>query len=250
MGVKKGKSIKGYSRLLCKNWKDSGEYKIDKAVVSIKKLKAGVISSHNLNSVIVNGDTIRLKDSWIELIILMLYTFIDDNSEENEFIRKSIEYGITNNNIHIEKTYGTVSFENKYSVWSIPNTDYYLEASLDNVSTLELIAKLMHVLGYDEDDIEFDISTDKEECEESIYSDRPEVMLLILLNEIYLRYGSYAIASIESVGNTGIDIEYCVQMRTDVEYERIADSQYFVYTDFDEADILEMINNLLEVYNV
>jgi len=237
----------GYKKLLGKNWKDLGEYRIDKAKLKISKLKASAIESHRLMAVKICEDTIILQESWIELILLMVYTIIDDNKDTNKFREILIRNKITNKDVSIEKTYGIVSFTGVHKVYKIPNTEYFLEARLDSIKTLELIAKLVHAIGIQ--DIEFIVERQTEH--KTIYENRPEIELLILLNKIYEQYGEKALYSIKSVGRTWIGLEYEARMLDEysgIVYEEISKSGLYILTDLEEQDIKEMIANLKGEY--
>lgn len=262
------------SKELCKNYFDSSPLKLSRGDITLKQLRLGTILSHDLKAVVVDCDTIELKSSWVEFILIMLSQLIETKDNFKDILGK---FQITNQNFYVEKVYGNYSFDTQgYTVYKIYDTGYYLEAKLNERSIFLAIAKLIRALELNPKSIKFRVVSKKITKEDIIKEsvnyrvesvniedayerfeknenityikinkqtekvNRLDVALLIMCNVIYDEYGINRLTSIQNTEQTGI----CL-VTSSIEYPkaRIKDSLLHVYTTGDYESILEFMQN-------
>lgn len=264
-----------------KNCFDETPLKLDKASLTLKQLRYGILSSHDLDSIQIELDTIRLKSSWIEFILIMLSQLITDKS--NNFKDTLGKYGVTNPSFSVEKIYGSYSFDKRgYKVYKIYDTGYYLELKEENRILFNSIVALIRALEIDPTALRFNIEKHRDiketpeeklkktlnynteeatinEVEQSLIDGkhlvyiklfdeitkvhRMDVALLAFCNVIYDKYGMQQLMSIQNDEETGI----CLSINNvDYPSARIKDSMLCVYTSGKEESIVTFISNSID----
>lgn len=263
-----------------KSYFDETPFKLDKASLNLKQLRYGILSSHNLCSIQIELDTIRLKSSWIEFILIMLSQLIADKS--NNFKDTLGKYGVTNPSFSVEKIYGSYSFDKRgYKVYKIFDTGYYLELKEENRILFNSMIALIRALNIDPAALRFNIEkhnenkeTPEEKLKKTLEYDtkevtideveqnlldgehlayiklfeeitkihRMDIALLAFCNVIYDKYGMQQLMSIQNDEETGI----CLSINN-VEYPsaRIKDSMLCVYTSSKEESIITFMSNAI-----
>lgn len=268
------------SKWINKNCFDETPFKLDRASLSLKQLRYGILSSHKLNSIQIELDTIRLKSSWIEFILIMLSQLITDNLDN--FKDTLGKYGVTNSSFSVEKLYGSYSFDKReYKVYKIFDTGYYLELKEENRILFHSIIALIRALDIDPGTLKFNIekhdiikATPEEklkktldyntgevtidEVEQSLIDGKHlayikifdeitkvhhmDIALLAFCNVIYDKYGMQQLMLVQNDEETGI----CLSLNnTEYPSARIKDSMLNVYTSGKEESIVAFMNNTI-----
>lgn len=227
-------------------YNSTSPYNVRRATIDLTKLTYGIIDSCELTGINMMDGQIDLSNSWIELLLLMIDTLIE-NKPDNFVDLLSIN-NVTNQWFCIDKYYGKYTFEYENpKVYNIYNSGYYLEAIFNNSNIFHAIIGLTKCLGYQLNEIQLNIRNPKLdknindvdfnptmlEAEESIVDidsvynmlksgihlvgmkilesnakvHRLDVALMLFCNWIYDNYGISGISTIKSNGNTGISLE-------------------------------------------
>lgn len=277
--AKKKKSFE--SKELNKHYFDSSPFKISKGDLTLKQLRYGALVSHNLEAVIIELDTIRLKSSWTEFILIMLSQLIETDKNFKETLGK---IGITNQNFYVEKIYGNYSFDKQaYTVYKIFDTDYYLEVRANERVLFNAMVGLIIALDINPKSIKFRIinknitkedivkssisyqveNVSLEDARERIENGESisyikiddevqkvnilEVALVAMCNFMYNTYGMNKIMSIPNDKETGI----CLGTNnTEFPTARIQNSMLSVYTSGNYNSILNFMENSMDTLGV
>lgn len=271
--IKKSKGPK-----INKNYNDISPLKPDKTVVTLSKLRYGLINSCNLQSVTIQEGTIDLKESWLEFILILLHTVYEQYKQN--FINILLEYEVTNTRFMVDKVYGRYVLEEKeqYEVYKLYDTEYYIEAIFDYKTIFWSIINLVRCLDIQSNEISFNlVSKDFKEVRlnfdqlkneetvvdidnvasmlksgihmisisilgSSIEVHRLDVALVAFCNWTYDNYGYETTKSLKKYNNTGISIENS----DDKQYVKIRTSSLCVYTDNKVDDIIKFIQQSLD----
>jgi hypothetical protein len=227
--------------------------------------------------------TIKLENSWIELILLMLSNVIDNNPDN--FITLLSDYEITNQTFCVDKVYGKYNFDedNQLVVYNIYNTGYYLEANFSNSNIFSAVIGLTKCLGialnemvlsiqkkgYNEIELNFDQLEETEiivninKLAENLKSGihmvgiqilgvttkvhRLDVALVVFCNWMYDNYGYMKMLQLPSYESTGICLE---NNNEDKSCVAIRGSMISVYTDGNNDGIIRFIKDCMEYLNI
>lgn len=254
-------------------------YNLDKGTIDLTKLRFGIIDSCDLLSVRTMDGVITLKDSWLELVIMMLSNVIENNP--NNFVELFTDYGVTNQTFIVDKVYGQYSFDSKLQskVYNIYNSGYYLEAVLSNSNLFFAIIGLTRCMGLTLDKIELNIQkkgykevelnyTELEDNEfiadlddaASVIADGVHLVSIKLLNEttrvhridialvafcnwLYDSYGEMTLMSLPRTPGTGICLKGTME---DTMYTPLKSGMLGVYTDGDINGIIEFMKQAVD----
>lgn len=271
------------------NYSNTSPYNIRKTSIDLTKLTYGIIDSCELTSIKMMDGQIDLNNSWIELLLLMLDTLIE-NKPDN-FVQLLGDNNVTNQWFCVDKYYGkyTFEFENP-KVYNIYNSGYYLEAVFSNSNIFHAIIGLTKSLGYqlneitlnirnpkidkDINEIEFNpMMLEEEETVVDIYNIAPmlksgihmvgmqilestmqahnlHTALFLFCSWVYDSYGTTQLLTTETVNNTGITLEYSDKSIEGAEYNQIRDSLLYIYTDLNTEDVINFIKNIMKHINM
>lgn len=270
---------------LGKHYRDISEFRLKKASVTLKQLKFGTIESHKLLSVQIGLDTITLKSSWVEFLLIMLSEIINESKDN---VKGTLcKANITNSNFCVDKMYGNYSLGGKrYTIYKIFDTDYYLEAILEPEVIFVAMVHMIKHLEIDIQALKFNIEANnikeriKEEAtqkietgevvivdidgaynkfEENIFlvevsilgeavkAHRIEEVLLIFCNKVFDKFGLDNILKLENNKYTGICVS---ELTAPYPCSRIRNSLALVYTNGDSEGILEFIGNAMDILSI
>lgn len=261
---------------LLKNYKDNSEYIYDNIELDLTKMRYGVIGSCNVDALILPEGTIKIENSWVEVLLVMLDTLIS----QGEFQKKLEIYGITNQFFCVDTVYGKYTFEGEqFKAYKIFDSGYYLEAVFSNENIFNAIVGLTKALDITLDGIKFHLRNKKDtrtelrfnilEERESIVNiggladklkagihmvsmnidgtktivHRIDVALVVFCKWILENVRSDIIEKIESVGKTRICKSNNV--KKDEKNTKITE-EYSVCTSGNEDEIIEFIDKTMK----
>lgn len=113
---------------------------------TLNKLSYGVIRHHSLLHICIDDERIDIDESWIGLIIFIIYSIMIDNPDD--FMSIFLKNDVFNGEISMDTVYGKVSYDRakQYSVYSVYDTGYYIEAVFDEECIYHTIIALMDCL--------------------------------------------------------------------------------------------------------
>ena len=267
---------------LLKDYMDTSECNLDNVLLNLTQMKYGTVGSCNVDLVrTVDGD-IKVKHSWLEVLLIMLSTVIINNPDN--FERQFEDNAVTNMFFVVDKVYGKYSFEQEqYKAYKIPNTDYYLEY-LDNSGTVfEALVGLTKCLGipldqmqfhlrnkiYSDSNLRFNILEETESIVgvdkltemlkpgvhmvsveifgEVVIVHRLDVALLAICNKFIDEFGAFRLSTLQSNDSTGIKvIEDGDELNKNI--IRLRDSEIGVYSDGDQGGMVQfLIDSVLQL---
>lgn len=140
---------------LSSSYTDNSEYTNSNIDLDLTKMRYGVISSCYVTSVTLHDGAIKLENSWIELLLIMLDTVISNNTNFRQLL---MENEVTNASFCIETTYGKYPLGGEvYRVYNIFNSGYYLESTFTSKVIFDAIVGLTKCLGMQLDEIKFHV---------------------------------------------------------------------------------------------
>jgi hypothetical protein len=96
--------------------------------VQVSKLTYGMILSCDTSEMQLPGGTVSLNKSWIEAILILLDTLIQNSDTPKQFTKTLQEFDITNQFFSVDTTFGKYSLDGKqYHVYKIFDSNFYLE---------------------------------------------------------------------------------------------------------------------------
>ena len=251
----------------------------EKAELDITKMTFGFIDSHEVKYVKTVDGTIQLKDSWLELVLIMLNMVISENrSHYSDILCK---YEITSQTFIVDKNYGVYTFDNnkKYKVYKIFDTGLYLESLLDNSDIFLAIVGLIKACGMALDEMDFGLVS-KEYIERkldfnkladgehivgisdvassvksgmllveiSIMGERLEIhdfnlLLYVFCKWIYENYGEGQLLKMPKHKGNGVSLN-CDN--PDVKYTQLIGSKFYIYSDLNTSGIIRFIKSAIE----
>lgn len=275
--VKKVKREKGPK--LRKDYTSLNKCRADKAELTLLQMTYGFIDSHEVKYVKIPDGTIELKDSWLELILIMLNMVIE--SYPDRYSELLCRNNVTSQTFIVDKTYGVVTFDaNKnYKVFKIFDTGLYLESLFRSSDIFLAIMGLIKICGYTLDEMSFGLVS-KEYIERkldfnkladgehivgisdvassvksgmllveiSIMGERLQIhdfnlLLYVFCKWVFDNYGSGQMLKMPKHKNNGVTLE-C--KRDDVHYSQIIGSSFYVYSDLNEKSIIRFIKASIE----
>lgn len=272
---KANKEKKAKGPKIRKDYNDTTEYKHDNIEMDLTKLSYGIIDSCDVDALLLPDGTIRISNSWLEVLLIMLDAVIENHPDD--FVKLFEENAVTNQFFCVDKVYGKYTFEKEqYKAYKIFHSGYYLEAILNNANIFSAILGLTKCLEISLDEIKFHLRNKKykditlnfdmlEETESivdinglaSMLKDgihlvaidilgvstsvhRIDVVLMVFCNWAYENYGIGKVKSLGKHGNTGISLGDNTE---DIPSTQIKNSELHVYTDGDQNDIIQFIKN-------
>ena len=275
--VKKVRREKGPK--LRKDYTSLNKCRADKAELTLLQMTYGFIDSHEVKYVKIPDGTIELKDSWLELILIMLNMVIESYPDRyNELLCRN---SVTSQTFIVDKTYGVVTFDanKKYKVFKIFDTGLYLESLFRSSDIFLAIMGLIKICGYTLDEMSFGLVS-KEYIERkldfnkladgehivgisdvassvksgmllveiSIMGERLQIhdfnlLLYVFCKWVFDNYGSGQMLKMPKHKNNGVTLE-C--KRDDVHYSQIIGSSFYVYSDLNEQGIIRFIKASIE----
>lgn len=270
---------------LSKNYMDDSDYNGDNVDLDLTQMRYGIIRCCDVDSVQISEGTIDIKNSWIELLLIMLDTVICNNDSNLDTTLE--EYNITNMFFCVDKVYGKYNFEQEqyqYKAYKIFNTDYYLEivelsevifnalVGLTKCLDIPLNGIKFHLKNkvYKDSKLSFDILEETEtivtidELEDNykdgvfitlmkIFDDtiqlhRLDVALIAFCNKIYDEYGIIKLASLPRYNSTGVILNNTDNTNSNI--VKIRDSEVSVYTDNDKSGIIKFIHDSMIMLDI
>jgi hypothetical protein len=269
---------------LMNDYMDNSACEHDNIALDITKMKYGTISSCDCDAIITADGTINVKNSWLEVLLIMLDTIITNNPDS--FGKLFEENEVTSMFFVVDKVYGKYSFDKlQYKAYKIFDSGYYLEY----VNTSEVVFKALvgciKCMGLPLDQIQFHLRNKVysnlnlrfdilEETESIVTVDelpdmlkagihmtsinilgeiievhRIDVALVAFCNVIFDKYGILKMSMIPSSQSTGVKIlEDGDELNHNI--MSIRESELGVYTDGDSVRIVEFIRNALEYLEI
>lgn len=136
--VKKVSTRKKFKESL--DYMDTTFVNVKNVLKSLSDLTYGDIMSCEVSYVIVDQAKIELKNSWSELILVMIDTVRVNH--EDDFLDYVTVNGITDSFTCIGKTFGKYSFDDTFHAYKLYDSDYYVEALFDTANIYRLLTTL------------------------------------------------------------------------------------------------------------
>lgn len=270
---------------LNKNYMDDSDYNGDNIDLDLTQMRYGIVRCCDVDSIQLSEGIISIKNSWIELLLIMLDTVISNNSTNLDTTLE--ENNVTNMFFCVDKLYGKYNFEQKqyqYKAYKIFNTDYYLEIVETSEVIFNAIVGLTKCLDiplngirfhlknkiYKDTKLSFDILEETEtivtinELEDNykdevfivsmkIFNDtiqvhRLDVALIAFCNKIYDEYGIIKLASLPRYESTGVILNNTDDTNNNI--VKIRDSEVSVYTDNDKSGIIKFIHDSMIMLDI
>lgn len=179
---------------LSNNYADDSEYTNTNVDIDLTRLRYGMISSCELTQVSLEDGVIQLEKSWIQFIILMIHTIMENNPDR--FMDILGENEITNMDLSVDTTYGKVTFVGKkYSVYTIYDTGYYIEIRETADVIFKAIAKLVKCLEIPYNSIKFHLKNKKDNGEVLNFNELKQAEYIVTIENVQenLRHGIHLV---------------------------------------------------------
>lgn len=246
-------------------YNDTSEYNVSGVDIDLTVLRYGMIQSCNVKYVTVGDDTIYLKESWVELILIMMDTLIE-NYPKN-YSDKLSEFNITSPQLSVDTTYGKYTFGKIYKAYKIYDKELFLESTFTYEAIFQALVGLTKALDIGLDGIKFHLvnknyvysrlnysSVKKNEIivsyaelydtiknksnhlvsmkifDEKLEVHRMELVLLAFCNIIDTELGEEFLPMLVSNDSTGICTEDEIDGRQSM---KIHNTNYYIYSDLD-----------------
>lgn len=185
---------------LSSNYADDSEYINTNVDIDLTRLRYGMITSCELTQVSLEDGVIQLEKSWIQFIILMIHTIMENN--QDRFMEILGENEITNMDLSVDTTYGKVTFTGKkYSVYTIYDTGYYIELRETTDVMFRAIARLVKCLEIPYSNIKFHLKNKKANSEVLNFNELKQSEYIVTIENVQenLRQGIHLV-EIEFLG--------------------------------------------------
>lgn len=271
---------KGRNNGLRKDYRDMQPCRAQTLEFPISKMTYGFVKSHELKYIITTEGRLDFKEGWIECILYMMYTmvkFYPDTYEELFRINN-----ITCSDLLLDKTYGTVKLDGKKQrrVFKLYDTGLYVESRFEAPEVFNAVAGLIKLYSGDYANVLLSIE-DRTLTSRAIETDKldskSEVKTLdnvfdavsngCVITEIEIHNEKLPISTLDGLlyifckwtsdnfGDEGVkklpknkyvgvvkDIS-----RDDVDYNSLNGTDYYVYTNHDNRDIINFVRKSVEV---
>lgn len=274
---KKTKSINA----LRKDYKDMKACRAQTLEFPITKMTYGFVNSHELKYIITPEGRIDFS-GWIECILYMLYTIVKFYPDEYENLLRL--NNVTGSEFIVDRTFGTIKLDGKAQrrVFKLYDTDLYVESRFEPAEIFNAMAGLIKIYSGDysnvllgiedknmvdrkiDDDrlgefkectIEsvFDalqdgfVITEFEILNEKIKISELDGVLYIFCKWVYDNLGDGGIKKLPKNKYAGV---VNAINRDDVDYNSLNKTDYYIYTNHDNRDIINFIRKSVEALGI
>lgn len=281
--IDKEKKSKGPK--LSDSYYDESPYNVTNVDVDLTKLRYGMIGSCKLDYVTLDDGVIKLNNSWLQLILIMIETLITEYNDTYEELL--VQNNVANQTFIIDKVYGKYLFDGEQlKVYKIFDTGFYLECTLTNRNIYHAIVGLckclnigvtdikMHLTNplIKDIDINFELLEEKEDVvtindikpllTDGVYLVGVEIMtskarvrnlevaLVAFCNWLYNAYGFAELLELDYCGNTGISMDNEEELDDIILKQKICGSMVCIYTDGDEDDIIDFFKQCIRHFKM
>lgn len=155
----KNKETSGVKVKLSKKYTDNTDYNVDKANIKLSRIRAGIVRCCRLVEIRINGESVRIEESWIEAICRMIVAIYHKKGDMFEkdmlMISKGNEFKVCRDNFEIisQEIY-RYKDSGEYVIKQLPSIGYYVRIRENEVNIIEVMARLATVYGEKLDNIE------------------------------------------------------------------------------------------------
>jgi hypothetical protein len=167
-------------------------------LVPVSKLTYGMIASCDTSSMRTPEGTIELSKSWVEALLILIDTLVQNSETTKKFTETLQTFNITNQFFSIDTTFGKYALDGKeYHVYKIFNSNFYLEYLDEPYIMFDALVGLLQANDLQTVDVEFRITSkefnkltveDKTEIELNYRNIPIEVICLDNLNNTLHKY--------------------------------------------------------------
>lgn len=137
-------------------YKDTSPYNVAGVDINLTVLRYGIIDSCNVTSITVNDEVIPLKNSWVEAVLIMFDTLVENYPDS--YIQKCIEFEITGQDLVLDEYYGKYNFDGiNYKAYKLYNRELYVESTFNYDCIFRALVGLTKALDIKLDEIQFHV---------------------------------------------------------------------------------------------
>lgn len=163
-------------------YNDNSYYDGHNVDMSLTKLRYGMITCCNCTYFTVGGDDIIIKNSWEEIILIMLDNLI--TNYPTNYIDKLIEFDVTSQNLSVDTRFGKYSFDKNFKAYKIFDKDVYLESTFSVQDMFKAIVGLTKALNIRLDEITFHLMNNDYKNERLNFSDIESRSLIVTTDKL------------------------------------------------------------------
>lgn len=142
-----------------RDFKSMQPIQVDEVQLSLDKICYGTINSCEVKGFIVSDKYIPVSKSWIEVLMILIDTVIENSKTVCEYKNTFMKYKVTSPTFNIDSKYGIVSLDpnRQYKVFQVYNRKIYLETLLQVSDIFQAIIGLAQACGYTLDKFKIDL---------------------------------------------------------------------------------------------
>lgn len=150
---------KKQSATIRKDFKSMQPIKVDITQLSLDKICYGTINSCEVVGFITPEGYISVSKSWLEVLLILIDTVIENSKSPSEYKRTFMKYKVTSQTFNIDTDYGIISLDpnRQYQVYQIYNRKLYLETLLQVSDIFQALIGLAQSCGYTLDKFKLDL---------------------------------------------------------------------------------------------
>lgn len=144
---------------LRRDYKSMQSIRVDVAQLSIDKICYGTIDSCEVVGFVTPDGYISVSKSWLEVLMILIDTVIENHKNPAEYNKIFIRYKITSPTFNIDSNYGIVSLDpdRQYQVYQIYTRKLYLETLFQVSDIFQALIGLVQACGYTFDKFTLDL---------------------------------------------------------------------------------------------
>lgn len=151
-----------------RDYKSMQPIRVDSAQLSLNQICYGTIDSSEIIGAITPEGYIHISKSWLEIIMIMIDTVVENSKNISDCKKTFMKYGVTSQTFNIDTKYGIISLDpnRQFKVYQVYNRKLYLETLFQVSDIFQALIGLSKACGYALDEFTLDIRS--KECYEKM----------------------------------------------------------------------------------